>query len=691
MSEEASPETLLRSVIDHLDREWTHLQIVGRGLTPEEQQRSETLAQVLERLRSALGLLTGGVPSGPGIPDAAPLEDGRYTGGNGEILVELRLDEAGSGVISADLFRIDALGETWVASLRTNPGSRIVLADGAWDIVAEDQQETIAAGELTLGVQIAQPLTVSGSLRLDDSLAGIPGQTDIAFTAVWSSASLRTLGIELEQESGVADLPTFDFDGEEVTVRSALGQAGFEVFNVGEETEVPTPPTPWGTAQLHAVMYDHAQASLARAAWELHLLLLGRPSVDGLLGIMFDTTANLPRQGSAVFAEEVRRYAGTNFERKVIQTTVHELGHALNLAHRFERVVGRGDSTSFMNYDWHYRGGGRTQEFWDRFDFTFDPDELEFLRHAPRSATIPGGRAFHSVRYWSEGSGGYTPYYPERRISGLELELTGPTGGLVFEFLQPVFLQVTLTNRLGETINVPEWWLDPKAGALDLVVRRTSGNGHGGEPALWVPVMQRCHDLASTAADLVPDGDSIQRNLNLTFGAGGFAFAEPGEYEVQAVVSLMSSQARRNYIIPSNTLRIRVGYPRTREEEEDALVLLREDVGLYFALGGSRVFDKARDDLEAVRARRQGKAKKIQDPIVANIVRCAGIDAARIYVRKRKGKFSTDAGDRKRAADILEQLDDQALRAFDPNTATCTKALTRNHRRAASGRGRRKG
>ena len=124
----------------------------------------------------------------------------------------------------------------------------------------------------------------------------------------------------------------------------------------------------------------------------------------------------------AVFAEEIRSIPGIDNDRKLIQTSVHELGHALNLAHRFERVVGRADSTSFMNYDWRYRGGNKRDEYWSRFAFTFDPDELSFLRHGPRSAVIPGGAPFHSIRYWNEGTGGYSPYVPERPLSGFKLD-----------------------------------------------------------------------------------------------------------------------------------------------------------------------------------------------------------------------------------------------------------------------------
>ena len=134
-------------------------------------------------------------------------------------------------------------------------------------------------------------------------------------------------------------------------------------------------------------MTQNAEASLATPSWDLHLLMLDTSTRDGLLGIMFDSGDVLPRQGAAMFVGEIRQNVSPPEQnRKIIQTAAHELGHALNLAHRFERQVGRANSTSFMNYDWRYLGGGHRDEFWRNFAYAFDDDdELEFLRHAPRS------------------------------------------------------------------------------------------------------------------------------------------------------------------------------------------------------------------------------------------------------------------------------------------------------------------
>jgi len=429
-------------------------------------------------------------------------------------------------------------------------------------------------------------------------------------------------------------------------------------------------------------MSDFAQASLSRAAWQLQLLLLDQAARNGLFGVMFDSTAQLPRQGSAVFMGEVSQFTtGTHTQRKAIQTTLHELGHALNLAHRFERAVGHRDSTSIMNYDWRFGGGDREDDFWSAFSFTFDPDELEFLRHAPRSHVIPGGAAFHSVDYWSDGNGNYSPYVPEIPLDFLSLTLSAPAAGPVFQFGQPVLLEAELTNNTNDSLNLFPQWLDPKTGFLDIQVQRQGSD----EPVDFRPVMERCMDLRSDAADVVSPGSSVRNNFNLTFGSAGFPFIEPGNYDITAILALPRVLQGEDVelIVRSSPLRIRVAHPSSNEEEADALTLFRDDVGLFFALGGSNVLTKARSDLEELCERRQGKAKRVVDPVVAAVTRCLGIDAGRSYVRYQDGRFRTDDGDRSRAAELLTRLTRKVLDFFDRHTAECTQSLCNKHQDAS--------
>src|SRR6185369_13986034 len=105
-------------------------------------------------------------------------------------------------------------------------------------------------------------------------------------------------------------------------------------------------------------------------------------------------------------------------------------------------------------------------------------------------------------------------------------------------------------------------------------------------------------------------------------------------------------------------------------------VLLRDDVGAWFALGGSDCLAKAEDDLMAVHERRRA-TNGAADPVAAGIARAAGINAGRSPVRLRDGRFQHRAADTDRAAALLGGLDAAALRAFDPHTAQSTAELAR--------------
>jgi len=280
----------LNVFVQHLNQQQAQLRN-SESMTSKEQQNLTAMSQAVEYLRSAMTLLRDPAPPEAETRDATPLEDGRYKGGNGELSIELRMDIGGLGIISADVFRIHASGETWVASLRTTPGVRALLSEGSWDIIGEDQRGTPTTGRLSLSLQLVEPLTLTGRLRLDQPLEGLPGQKDIGFTAIWISKALRSLGIEIEQEQDVADLPTYNFNGKPVTVESAFAEAGLEISAVGQHSTISHPPNPkgWGTTELHALMHDNvlealvrelhalmqdsAQASVTRAAWENHLLL----------------------------------------------------------------------------------------------------------------------------------------------------------------------------------------------------------------------------------------------------------------------------------------------------------------------------------------------------------------------------------------------------------------------------------
>ncbi|GAX60130.1 transposase and inactivated derivatives, TnpA family [Candidatus Scalindua japonica] len=330
-----------------------------------------------------------------------------------------------------------------------------------------------------------------------------------------------------------------------------------------------------------------------------------------------------------------------------------------------------------MNYDWKYLGGDNKTKFWRDFAFTFDPDELAFLRHGPWGNIIPGGAEFHTIPYWENTDGGYVPYIPEKPSNDFRIKISPPQTGALFQFAQPVFLTVELSNNTGRTMNLPKFLLDPKAGFLELVVKRRTSPAGGGDSSkryVFRPIMQRCFDMDVASADIVPQGGKLVENVNLTFGSAGFTFVEPGDYDVTAVFTWPKS--RKEYrTIKSSILPIRIAYPKTDEEEKDGLELFRWDVGYYFALGGSDVLTDAEDVLNAIIDRRQGKAKSVTDPLVASIMRCKAINQTRDFVTYQDGKFKIRSANPEKAKEMFSAISAIMPKVFDTETCSSTSKL----------------
>jgi hypothetical protein len=610
--------------------------------------------------------------------------DGRYVGGNEELSVVLRVDVAGSGVVSGDLSR----GGDYLASVRTAPGVRVTAAEGRWAAVWQDSQGATSTGTLSTAAVVDRPDRLTVTMRLDAAIVGLRPSIDLVAVVERTGAQLRDLHLEVETEAEVRPAGPVSFRGAELTVRDCLRAAGFTVADIGDATRIPRSAQPWDYSMIYTILNDlmagAATSDLSRPDWNLHLLQLSRCSAMGLAGVMFDTTDPLPRQGSAVFVDRIRDVVKDEDEdREILRTVVHELGHALNLVHRFERSVGRADSTSYMNYPQRYLLGGHSDQYWANFAFTYDPDELEFLRHAPQAEIRPGDAAFHSVRYWATGPGGYVPYYPEVTDLPLRLALEAPANGPVFAFGQPVLLGLTLENQGGTPIEFGSDPLDPKTGGVEILIQRVTGTVNGALPAAtsFVPMMQGCLIEDALTQVTLPAGGVLRDNVNLTFGSTGFAFAEPGTYDLVPLLGLPEKRADGvtvEHLVRGQALRIRVGYPHEPAEERDALVLMRRDVGAWFALGGSDVLGAAADDLSALCERRRA-TNGADDPVVAGIVRSAGINAGRTVMRLRGGQFVPRAGDPVRAADLLGSLDAAALRNFDASTAAGTADLARRY------------
>lgn len=676
MSEIQTPISHLEAARELIHGESGAIQVVGRGLTPEEEGRLAALEEADASIVVAIAHLTRRTVVSEEENVDFP-SDGRYSLANITHAATLRVDKDVCGIVSGDVFALAGETREYLLSFRTAPGDEVDGESTDLLVIGEDVDGRCCQGRLK--VFSSEEHATMVSICFDEAMRGFTPNNEEQMIGRRESPAMRTLGIEIEHEAGTEGNPQWTFNGRTLDIVTCFQDAGFDTRRIGHPSEIPqAPPGGWDTSQLHGLMSDYAQASLAQSDWHLHLLMLSSANEPGLLGIMFDSGHRdmnlLPRQGAAVF-QDLMRGRGSTWMRKLLQTSVHELGHALNLAHPFEREIGRANSTSFMNYDWKYLGGNSVSRYWRDFQFTFNDEELAFLRHGLHSSVIPGGAGFHTVPYWMQGDGGYVPYVPDWPTDAFSLDIAMPDNDNLFDFGQPVLLTVTFHNHQQTPFTLPSFYLDPKAGMLSFIVDRVEGGSSpDGEGNIFRPIVVRCYDLDMRVADTIPTGGSMSNNVNLTYGSSGFTFAEPGDYMVRARMEMWFGEDDYRTLY-SNTIRFRVAYPKTNDEERIGMSMFRSDIGCYFALGGSDVLSDAESTLIEIEDRLQGKAKNVTNGLVANIRRCRAINMSREFVRYVDGKHKRRPAEFAKANSLLSSIGTRMKRFFDPATTASTKAM----------------
>jgi hypothetical protein len=621
------------------------------------------------------------------MTDVTMPPDGRYEGIDNDLLLELRNEATAAGVVSGDLFLIVPGRPAHLASFRTGPDAPVPGSAGPWRMRCQDSEGRVSAGDLEL-----RPLPDGGlavRLRLDRQLNALPAVDPIDVRVGPAGQAFRILGVEVEREEGV-EIPA----GALATLRSCLAGAGVEVRFRDGGPLIPRQAGgwEWHEGNIYGAL-DRAMARFRNPAptgpdWQAQLLMLSHPfeQRNGLFGVMFDIV-DQPRQGCAVFVDEIREHFHDHREdRDIAWTMAHEVGHTLNLAHRFELDVGRADSTSVMNYADEYRGGALQAEYWQRFAFRFDPDELSFVRHGSRRAVRPGASPFRAFDYWSTAAGAQPAHVPSEPGRGLVLSLVPPRGGTLFAFGQPVVLQVLLSNAGDAEVLLPRNVLDVKAGFLQIMVERDPAPGPArlADAQAFAPMMQRCFtDVTPGPQRLLPGAAPLSRNVNLTFGGAGHPLAEPGRYRLTPVLTVPDGAGRGFLTVTrGESLRVRIGAPVDRHDERDAVALLQPGVGAFFAVGGTNRFGTVPGDLRDIAADRLGRHGSA-DPIAAAIHRTLGIYYSRAHL-----EFGTDGcvvgrAEQDEAVLLLNRLtgNKEAMDTFDPQTVKDVEELAGRVRR----------
>lgn len=386
---------------------------------------------------------------------------------------------------------------------------------------------------------------------------------------------------------------------ENLSLQTVYRRAGFDV-STSAGADVPLagagPNARWSDLEMHDAMQTYWSHFTSESQWAMWVFFAAlHEQGTSLGGIMFDDIGANHRQGTAIFNDSFISEAPSGdpdpdawVRRMIFWTAGHEMGHAFNLAHSWQKSLTFGglgpwipladepEVRSFMNYPFAVAGGDAA--FFSDFEYAFSDQELLFLRHAPSRFVQQGNAAWFD----HHGFQGVEPPAGQ----ALRLELRVNRSRQVFEFMEPVILELKLTNTSSQPQLVDEKLLS-RTDSMAVIIKKD------GSPARqFVPYAQYCWRPQKKA--LMP-GESVYEPLFVSAGQNGWDIAEPGRYTVQVALHAEDEE----YLI-SNRLGLLVEPPtegQRYEEERLAQDFFSEEVGRILWFGGSRRLDKGNDVL----------------------------------------------------------------------------------------------
>lgn len=473
------------------------------------------------------------------------MRQGRYQADSGQISFDIRAENRGDSVIlSGDIL---AQGN-FVAGFRgqtVQPQREAEVVEAPIDFIGHSRLDT---GSIRIDVDDRG----IGSFQLTVDLQG--GLRDmIAGEIRWISSRFRSLAIEIDGLEGTEVRTEFvGRDGSTVSLASAYEAVGFEVdvrqdrfgWIALREQEA----RGWTPAEMHRAM-EQIRTAPQPGTLQSHVFVCGFMAGRrnrGVLGIMYDwgdaDENNRAREGVAIFHDHPLlsdpRFSVEARDREFTYTLIHEIGHALNMLHSFDKA--RPAALSFMNYPDYFPLGHEapethdgSAEFWSQFEHVFDDQELDHLRHGTRREIYPGG--FEFGRY-EEGlslpfGGQVSPHRPAPGLNPLraahDLRLTLQPLKTTYELGEPVFTRIALAN-VGRHVRAVPTKLDPIEGFLQIEITEPDGRRFD-----YRPPMRLCAKSERTA--LMP-GEELTGHPGapLFISADGPTFTKPGRYILRA-------------------------------------------------------------------------------------------------------------------------------------------------------------
>jgi hypothetical protein len=643
-------------------------------------------------------------PPAPALPSPIPVKRlvrGRYRSSGTGHLLELRVDVGGTrpmNRVSGDFFSASGGTEAYFGSFRVDAPT---VTTTATEVRIEGTGTfTWAAGAPLVRVTVPRRHALEPPAPASVQFVRPPDTPGASYTCGFASPYFRTVQWEQDQVTGTVPLASYDTSALPapagaptglIDVTRAYRLAGVEVLSSGVPNVIPVAlagaDAKWTDAELHDAMVTHFSGWADTPQWKVWLLV-ATEHVGGYRGIMFDYTDTHQRQGCAVFYHQIQGAAPSD-QRAQLRTYVHELGHAFNLLHSWQKDLadppqplgdnnGLGD-LSWMNYTWNYQpssGPGGDAAYWAAFPFQFTDNEVAHLRHAFYRDIVMGGNPF------AKGAAETDPNLfaePVRDRSGLALEVRAKTA---FAYGEPVVVELKLssTDTRG---TMTHGFLHPNDDFVTIAIRQPSGR-----TVLYRPLIRHCVETGDRIL-LKPDSPRYESAF-IGHGSDGAYFEQPGRYAIRA--AYVAADGSR-IVSPVTVLRVRP--PVTAEDVEVGELLLGDQQGQLLALlgsdsghlrAGNAAFEELLGDhgdhplatyarlargVNATRAFKQITADKdvfVRDPEptvgIAELSRVqeasergAGVDNITLnFVMRTRARAEAQAGDPQQAETILDDM-----------------------------------
>ena len=424
----------------------------------------------------------------------------------------------------------------------------------------------------------------------------------------WSRAAFRDVEFEFDCQQGQVATTAISthahpnrpagLPAETLSLATVYARAGFRVTKSSGDTVVPSSgagaDTRWSDQEMHDAMQLHWSRFQNAAQWSLWVFW-ARQHIQGnsLGGIMFDDIGPNHRQGTAIFNQSFIATPPPGdpnpaawVQRMLFWTAAHEMGHAFNLAHSWQKSLGtpwipladEPEARSFMNYPYNVAGG--QSAFFANFAYRFSNPELLFLRHAPETFVQMGNADWFDHHGFEQAE-----TTPEADFE-LTVRMNRKTPQLAF--MEPAVVELKLKNVSGRP-QVIESGRMRSLDAITVIVKR-----HGAPAKRWRPYAHYCVEPGLGTLDA---GSSLYEPLFIGAGTSGWLIDEPGRYLVQVALHLNDRD------VVSNALEFRVCPPHGYDEEAVAQDLFTDSVGRIINFGGSTALEDGNDALREVAER----------------------------------------------------------------------------------------